>query len=316
MLVWGKSMPMLRAGLDPKRRPLEVASKFSEVLLKDERVRHRIMSIVAFGSVNRPSDFLKGLSDIDVLVIVDRRSGSLESQIRHLASSVDYSLSPVVLSRREFVSMLKAGSPGALLMLEGTLFHDKGVFSSAREAGFRPTEQTVRTSIDHAFRALSISINDYFSGLDLHESVNCAYHCARHALRALVVKETGAMPMSDREVIQGASKHPGLQKLYREILRARRGFRKLVKGYRGTKAGAPIGALRDEIGKLLLRAERVAVQSSELCFGNRPSGIPDLLNSAKKKFGSFKVTGVSWQKPGWSLMVKHRGEIKQLGCKR
>ncbi len=307
-------MPMLKAGLDPKRRPLEVASKFSEVLLEDESVRHRIMSIVAFGSVNRPSDFLKGLSDIDVLVIVDRRSRSLESQIRRLASSVDYSLSPVVLSRREFVLMLKTGSPGALLMLKGTLFHDKGAFSRARKAGFRPTEQTVRTSIDHAFRALSISINDYFSGLDLCESINCAYHCARHALRALVVKETGAMPMSDWEVIQGASKHPKLQKLYREILRVRRDFKKLVKGYHEAGARIPTRAIRDEIGKLLLKAERVAVDSSELCFGNRPSGILELLNSAKRKFGSFKVVGVFWQGASWSLVAEHRGKIKQLSA--
>jgi predicted nucleotidyltransferase len=140
-------MLALKARLGPKGRPLEAASKFSDVLLEDERVRHRIMSIVAFGSVNRPSDFLKGLSDIDVLVIVDRRSGSLESQVRRLASSVDYSLSPVLLSRREFVSMLKAGEPGALLMLKGTVFHDRGAFSRAREAGFRPTEQTVKHSV-------------------------------------------------------------------------------------------------------------------------------------------------------------------------
>lgn len=307
-------MSMLRAGLDPKRRPLEVASKFSEVLLKDERIRHRIVSIVAFGSTNRPSDFLKGLSDIDVLVIVDRRSGSLESQIRRLASSVDYSISPVMLSRREFVSMLKAESPGALLMLKGTVFHDKGAFSRARKAEFRPTEQTVKTSIDHAFRALSISINDYFSGLDLCESINCAYHCARHALRALIVKETGAMPMSDWEIIQGASKHPKLERLYCEIIRARRGFKKLVKGCHEAGARIPTRALRDEIGKLLLKAERVAVDSSELCFGNRPSGILEFLNSAKRKFGSFKVIGVFWQEPSWSLVVEYGGKIKQLSA--
>lgn len=307
-------MPMLKARLDHKRRPLEVASKFSEVLLKDERVRHRIRSIVAFGSVNRPSDFLKGLSDIDVLVIVDRGSGSLESQIRRLASSVDYSLSPVVLSCREFVSMLKAGSPGALLMLKGTVFHDKGAFSRVRKAEFRPTEQTVKTSIDHAFRALSISINDYFSGLDLCESINCAYHCARHALRALIVKETGAMPMSDWEIIQGASKHPKLERLYCEIIRARRGFKKLVKGCHEAGARIPTRALRDEIGKLLLKAERVAVDSSELCFGNRPSGVLELLNSAKRKFGSFKVIGIFWQEPSWSLVVEYGGKIKQLSA--
>jgi len=307
-------MPVLRGRLDSKRRPLEVASKFSEVLLKDERVRHRLMSIVAFGSVNRPSDFLKGLSDIDVLVIVDRRSESLESQIRRLASSVDYSLSPVVLSHREFVLMLKAGSPGALLMLEGTVFHDKGVFSRARKAGFRPTEQTVKTSIDHAFRALSISVNDYFSGLDLCESINCAYHCARHALRALIVKETGAMPMSDQEIVQGVSKHPELQKLYREILRARRGFKKLVKGCRGAESNMPTRALQDEVGKLLLKAERVAVDSSELCFGNRPSSILGVLNSAKRKFGSFKVIGAFWRESSWSLMVECKGKIKQLSA--
>jgi len=183
-------------------------------------------------------------------------------------------------------------------MLEGTVFHDKGAFSRAREAGFRPTEQTVKTSIDHAFRALSISINDYFSGLDLCESINCAYHCTRHALRALIVKETGAMPVSDREVIQGASKHPGLQKLYREILRARRDFKKLVKGCQGAGVSTPTGPLRGEIGKLLLKAERVAVESSELCFGNRPPGILELLNSAKKKFESFKVIGVFWRGSG------------------
>jgi predicted nucleotidyltransferase len=307
-------MPVLRMSLGPKQGALEVASKFSRVLLEDERVRHRITSIVAFGSANKPSDFLKGLSDIDVLVMVDRRSRSLESQIRRLASSVDYSLSPVLLSRRKFVSMLKAGDPGALLMLEGTVFYDKGAFSRARKAGFRPTEQTVKTSIDHAFRALSISINDYFSGLDLCESINCAYHCARHALRALTVKEIGAMPVSDREVIRGASKYLKLQKLYREILRARRDFKTLVKGCHEAGTRIPTRALRDEIGKLLLKAERVAVDSSELCFGNRPPSMLELLNSAKRKFGSFKVVGVFWQGASWSLVAEHRGKIKQLSA--
>jgi len=303
---------MARAGLGPGRRPLEVASKFSEILLKDEHIRHRVISIVGFGSLTRPSDFLKELSDIDVLVIVDRQSKGLESQIRCLASFLDYFISPVVLSRSEFFSMLEVGDPGALLMLGGTPFYDKGAFSRARKAGFKPTRQTVKTSIDHAFRALSIALNDYFSGLDLYESINCAYHCARHALRAVIVKETGAMPMSDREVIQGTAKHPKLQKLYHEILRARRGFKKLVKGYHETGAHIPTKALRDEIGKLLLKAEQVAVNSSELCFGNRPSDILELLNSAKRKFESFKIIGVFWEESSWALVIEYRGKIKQL----
>lgn len=290
--------------------PLKVASRFSELLLSDRRISPQIKSTVAFGSVARPQDFIKGLSDIDMLVIVNRKSKRSEDRIRHLASSIGYHISPVVLTQREFISQLKAGDLGTLLMVKGRALYDVGPFSEARSLDFKPTERTIQTLLDHAFCALSIALNDYFSGMDLPESVNSAYHCGRHALRAVMAKEAGVLAESNREVLRHLRRYPELREGFKKLVKARKMVDKLLREYKRERACRPDTTLRDDLGGLLLSAERVGVSSHELCTGKRPRGIRELLNAARQKFDRFEIIHIGWESPGWRLLIKHKGKLK------
>lgn len=57
--------------------PQKMVKKFTDALLGDPNLRAKIESIVCFGSAARPRDFIEGLSDIDVLVLVRRKSEHL-----------------------------------------------------------------------------------------------------------------------------------------------------------------------------------------------------------------------------------------------
>ena len=292
--------------------PLQAASRFSKLLLSDSYISSRIKSIVAFGSVTRQRDFVKGLSDIDMLVIVDSKSKRLEDRVWHLASSTDYHISPVVFTQREFISQLEAGNPGPLLMLKGRALHDVGTFSRARSLGFKPTERTARVLLDHAFCALSIALNDYFSGINLFESVNSAYHCGRHALRAMMIKETGVLAESNKQMLQYSRKYPELCESFKKLIRARKAVDRLLRRYKRERARRSATTLRDDIGGLLLSAEGVAVSSHELCTGERQGGIRELLDAARQKFDRFETIHVGWEGSGWRLLVKHKGKLKHF----
>lgn len=292
-------------------KPLLMASKLAAALLKDPYVRPRVKSIVAFGSATTPAEFVERLSDIDVLMLVDRKSKRLVRHVQKLASSINPSISPTVFSCRGFVRMLKTGSPSALLMLEGVVLYDTGDFSRARRAGFKPTERTIKTSIDHAFRALSIAFNDYFSGFDLPEAINCAYHCARHALRAVVVKKTGILPGSNEQLMRNL-KYSTLREALGELIRARSNAAKLMGRYSERRASSSDTTLRDDIGVLLLCAERVASESCEICLRRKVRDLRKLLIAADRKFKGCKILAVSWERWRWEVMVEHEGRIKHL----
>lgn len=288
--------------------PLEVAAKFSEILLKDHRIRPRIKSVVVFGSAARQPDFVEGLSDVDVLVVFDRKSKRLGDRVWQAARLFDYPLSPAVLSARELMRMLRTGDPGALLMLRGKVLHDTGFFPSAKVFG--PTEETIRILIDHAFCALSIALNNYFSSHNLPESVNCAYHSVRHALRAVIVKRTGTLAGSNEEVMRLLEGSPHLRKAFGEFVRARTMVRELMRRYDGRRARDPHTTLRNGIGKLFLRAERAAIESCEICLKKKPRSLCELLQRARK-LRKCEIMGISWDQ-GWELVVRHGNKMKRI----
>jgi len=57
-----------------------------------------IEAIVVFGSATRDQDFVEGLSDIDVLVILSRKDEKLKEKIQSIAGRFPR-LSPAIMSR-------------------------------------------------------------------------------------------------------------------------------------------------------------------------------------------------------------------------
>lgn len=292
--------------------PLQVATKFSRTLVKEPLTRSRIRSIVVFGSALRRQDFVENLSDVDVLVLVNRRTKRLTDRVRRSAHSIDSLISPVLFSVQEFMHALEAGEPGSLLMLRGEPLYDTGAFSEAKGSGFEPTKKTVRTLIDHAFYALSIALNDYFSGLNLLESINCAYHCARHALRAVIINEADVLAESNEQIMQMLSEYPQLGGAFDELVSARTSARKLINTYSDKQSRNPSITLQNGIGKLLLDAEGVAIKSCEMCLKRKPDSLRELLRKAQQKFGECEITSISWRSPGWELLVKRNSELKHI----
>lgn len=207
--------------------------------------------------------------------------------------------------------MLNAGSPGALLMLRGLPFLDSGVFSTARNANFKPTERTIGTLINHAFCALCIALNDYVSGFDLPESVNSAYHCIRHALRAVIVKRTGELAESNEEIAERLQ-DPKLRKIFDEFDAARRDFEKLASGARGRRTRDPSDAFKDGLGKLLLRAEKIAAESCEMCLEKKPKSLDELLTKARHLGGEMIDFSWRWREMVWELTIEREGKTVLL----
>ncbi|MEM2674294.1 MAG: nucleotidyltransferase domain-containing protein [Candidatus Hadarchaeales archaeon] len=154
-----------------------------------------IKAAVVFGSAARMEDFVEGLSDIDVLVLLERRNPKVERVIREKAAALG--ISPAIMTMREFARGLRAGDPGLLLMCRGRPLWRSDCFESLKKEA-RVTPFTLKRLLQLARCALSISLRELDSNPP--QALSSAYHAARHALRARILKTKKVLMDSNEEI--------------------------------------------------------------------------------------------------------------------
>ena len=277
------------------------AVRFSRELTR--HARFKIKSVVAFGSVTRPSDFVDGLSDIDLLVIASPKPRGLEKKVKAIARTVNCRISPVIYSPTEFRANLRKGDPGSLLMLNGKILHDTGYFAKTLESGFEPTKKTFEAVVSHAFHALSLAFNDYFSGSDIPESINQAYHCARHSVRAIILKEKEKLLESNGEIFAELMQYRQVKETFSRLVEARVDMKRLSESFDPESACKISSALIDNVGQLLLLAEKAAIDACRFCFGKNVHSIRNAI--MKLDQGSrMEIFGFSWDNFNWMISVR------------
>jgi hypothetical protein len=173
-------------------------------------------AVVVFGSAAREEDFVEGLSDVDVLVILSRADRELEEKIRGMARPP---LSPAIMTKAEFLRGLRKGDPGILLMCRGKPLYNPGFF---RRLKARPTAFTQKRLLQLALCALAISLENCVQRENPREALSSAYHAARHAFRAEILAGKHLLADSNQEILEALP--PRERKEFEIFLVARRKF--------------------------------------------------------------------------------------------
>lgn len=196
----------------------KIAERFSKLIQR----MGGIEAIVVFGSATRDQDFVEGLSDIDVLVILSRKDEKLKEKIQSIAGRFPR-LSPAIMSRGEFLRKLKKGDPGVLLMCRGSVVYDSGFFQQSKTK-VHITEFTHKRLLELAVCALELSTRNLFLD-NLEEALSSAYHAARHALRAEILAKKHFLADSNQEILNSLSAKE--RRKFKEFLDARKNYRNL-----------------------------------------------------------------------------------------
>ena len=157
-------------------------------------------SVIVFGSAVRPTDFVKGVSDVDVLIITKGRPKRRHYQLEIYETEINISF----MSIDEVYNVFRKGYPLAFILYKDSrVIMDDGAFSSLIST-LRPkvTEHTLRTLRRSSFVALILGLEKYFYGL-YRGAISHAYHAVRHMARyKACLKGINAddFPISDAEV--------------------------------------------------------------------------------------------------------------------
>ncbi|MEM2611960.1 MAG: nucleotidyltransferase domain-containing protein [Thermoproteota archaeon] len=158
----------------------------------------KVRAIVAFGSSARPEDFVIGSSDIDILVLTDRKSNKRQ-YFKFRDSRVDVTYASVEEVKKAF----ELGHPFAFILHDdNVILRDDGTFSSLMKIRPKVTGHTLRVLRNSVFVALGLAIESYFHE-DYERAVSHAYHAIRHFARYNAIKknrEAGRFPISNEEV--------------------------------------------------------------------------------------------------------------------
>jgi len=153
-----------------------------------------VRSVIVFGSAARPEDFVEGVSDVDVLVLV-----AGEPRERHYTLELEgQRVDIVVLRAEELARLAEEGDPLAFMVERGLVLVNDGTFSRL-ELKPRVTERTVSVLRRSAVVALGLALENLLRGNPLR-AVHHAYHAVRHAVRCKAALASGYVPISDREV--------------------------------------------------------------------------------------------------------------------
>lgn len=173
------------------RSLLETAEFFRDIL-------GDVKSVIVFGSAARPEDFVPGVSDIDVLVVVGR-----EPKRRSIELS-ESSISISAYRLDEIIEMCERGDPLIFMLRYSRVIYDDGsnILSTLKP---RITDYTLRILRRSVFAALGLALQKYFYR-DYRHAVSHTYHAARHLIRYLVAlsRDPSRFPVSDREVIEAS----------------------------------------------------------------------------------------------------------------
>jgi len=193
------------------RAAYEFLSELPNIIVSED-----VCSIVVFGSAARPSDFVPGVSDIDVLVLVKRAPERRVYNLDFMNTRVYVEL----FTPEELDQMIERGSPLGFMLKYSVVLLDRGCLSMVRSRP-RITEYTVKTLRRSVLVALGLAIESYYMEMP-RESASHLYHSVRHLIRYLYSLSGYAegFPVSDEELLSRGPED--LKGLFKKLIEMRR----------------------------------------------------------------------------------------------
>ena len=193
------------------RAVYEFLSELPNIIVSED-----VCSIVVFGSAARPSDFVPGVSDIDVLVLVKRAP---ERRVYNL-DFMDTRVYVELFTPEELDQMIEKGSPLGFMLKYSVVLLDQGCLSMVRSRP-RITEYTVKTLRRSVLVALGLAIESYYMEMP-RESASHLYHSVRHLIRYLYLLSGDAegFPVLDEELLLRSPED--LRGLFKKLIEMRR----------------------------------------------------------------------------------------------
>lgn len=221
-----------------------------------------VRAVVVFGSALRPRDFAPGLSDVDVLALVDEPGRRrLELEVRGVKVNVS------LMRPRELEELFDLGDPLSFMLHRSRkILLDDGTFARISARAPEATERTAKILRRSVFVAIGLALERYFSK-DYRRAVSHAYHAVRHMARYKAVVEGAGFPVSDGEASRALEGE------------ARSVFAKLVKLRRRAAGGGECLEALDEALKAI---------ASEL--GYKKPNLRFVKNYLRERWGPAEVT--------------------------
>jgi predicted nucleotidyltransferase len=175
-----------------------------------------VCSIVVFGSATRPLDFVPGVSDVDVLVLVREIHERRVYDLDFMGTRVHVSL----FTPEELNQMFEKGSPLGFMFKYSVVLLDRGCLSMIRSRP-RITEYTVKILRRSVLVALGLAIESYYMEMP-RESTSHLYHSIRHLIRYLysLSGDAEGFPVSDEELLSRAPED--LRSFFKKLIEMRR----------------------------------------------------------------------------------------------
>lgn len=186
-------------------------SKLPEIIGLEE-----VCSVVVFGSAARPSDFVLGVSNIYVLVLVKKALGKRLHHLDFMGTEVDVAF----FTPEELDLLIENGAPLDFMFGYSVILLDRGCLATIRSRP-RITEYTRKTLRRSIFVALGLTIENYYLNI-LRKSASHLYHLIRHLARYLysLSRDVEGFPVSDEELLSQSPED--LRKLLKRLIEMRR----------------------------------------------------------------------------------------------
>jgi predicted nucleotidyltransferase len=193
------------------RRVYEFLSELPNIVVSED-----ICSVIVFGSAARPSDFVPGVSDVDVLVLVRRDPRRRIYDLDFMGTEIHVQL----FTPEELDKMVGEGSLLGFMLKYSVVLLDRGCLSMVRSRP-RVTELTVKSLRRSTLAALGLAIESFYLGM-LKESTSHLYHSIRHLIRYLYTLsgDLEGFPVSDEELLIRSPED--LRSFFRKLIEMRR----------------------------------------------------------------------------------------------
>ncbi|RLF23240.1 MAG: hypothetical protein DRJ68_00260 [Thermoprotei archaeon] len=178
-------------------------------VLKELGVKFK--SLIVFGSAARAEGFKPGVSDVDVLVVVD----SITDKLREAERIVGKPLELGFITPWQLQELWSSGDPLVhMLWREGVAVVDDGFFTRLKSKG-KP-EVTEYTVMKLRFWGLKDLAKAMKPGVDRASGLRSLHHAIRNFARARIAREKGVFAITDLEVEENLN--PQVLPRYRDFM--------------------------------------------------------------------------------------------------
>jgi len=181
-------------------RELNEALNKALITLKEE-LKHDLYSVIVIGSISRPSEYVDGLSDTDMIVISARRPSTAE-RYRILENLSGFRVNLFFLKPEDVIKIIKSGYPLAWrLFYDSKTLYDNGTLERILK-NTQPVinECTISVLKKSSLVALSVAVENYFIGY-FTEGINWLHKSLKYGAQWLLA-HNGLIPTSDAEIIE------------------------------------------------------------------------------------------------------------------